>query len=243
MPEMRLPLARRLALGESDAGREEHARDGAVLIQVLPPRARFSLRLDAAGLERAGSLAGFVLDLPINRCRIAGGKRSLRLGPDEWLLCGKDEEAAQIARDAEAALCGSTHALVDQSHAYVALAVAGTGAAGAINSGCALALTRAAFPPLSATRTLLGKAEIILARWGDGPFEVLCQRSLAPYVRALLGQAALGGVGLGGEGLGEGLAGEGLAGQRLGRSGAGGGGRPDLGLSDRRRPGGVKGRI
>jgi len=198
MPEMRLPLARRLAL-ESDGGREEPARDGAVLIQVLPPRARFSLRLDAAGLERAGALAGFVLDLPINRCQIAGGKQSLRLGPDEWLLCGKEKEAAQIARDAEAALCGSTHALVDLSHAFVALAVAGTGAAGAINSGCALALTRAAFPPLSATRTLLGKAEIILARWGDGAFEILCQRSLAAYARALLGQAALGLGGLAGQ--------------------------------------------
>jgi sarcosine oxidase, subunit gamma len=196
MPEMHLPLARRLALGESDGGREEPAHDGAVLIGALPPRARFSLRLDAAGLQRVRVLAGCALDLPVNRCQIAGGRQCLRLGPDEWLLCGEEKDAVEIARDAEAALRGSTHALVDLSHAFVALAVSGAGAAGAINSGCPLALTVAAFPPWSATRTLLGKAEIILARWGDGSFEVLCQRSLAAYVRAFLGQAALAGQGL-----------------------------------------------
>jgi sarcosine oxidase subunit gamma len=195
MPEVRLPLARCLALSESDGAREERAHDGAVLIQALPPRARFSLRLAPAGLQRARWVAGFALDLPVNRCQIAGDRQSFRLGPDEWLLCGEEKDAAQMARDAEAALAGSTHALVDLSHAFVALAVSGAGAAGAINSGCPLELSRAAFPPLSATRTLLGKAEIILARWGEGPFELLCQRSLAAYVRAFLGQAALAGLG------------------------------------------------
>ena len=92
----------------------------------------------------------------------------MRLGPDEWLLSGPLSEAAQIAGDVEAALRGLHHALVDVGHARVALSVSGPRAADAINSGCALDLSPAAFPAGTATRTLLGKAEIVLATMGRG---------------------------------------------------------------------------
>jgi len=191
MPETRLPLVRRMALCEADAGQDTHGPGAAVVIRRLPPLARFSLRLAPALLGRATSVAGFTLDLPINRCRSAGGKQTLRLGPDEWLLCGPEMAAAQIARDVEAALGSLHHALVDLSHAHVALSVAGPQAADAINRGSALDLSPGAFPPGAATRTLLGKAEIILSRWAEiAAFEVECARSFAAYVREFLSTAA-----------------------------------------------------
>jgi len=50
-----------------------------------------------------------------------------------------------------------------------------------------------AFPAGSATRTLLGKAEIVLSRPGEAPsFEVECARSFARYVRDFLLEAARG---------------------------------------------------
>jgi len=191
MPERPFPPARRMALPEEDAGQDTPEAGAPVVIRRLPPVARFSLRLAPALLGRATSVAGFALDLPINRWRIAGGKRSLRLGPDEWLLCAPETAAAQIARDVEAALGSLHHAFVDLSHAHIALSVAGPRAADAINSGSPLDLSPTAFPPGDATRTLLGKAEIILSRGEDiAAFEVECARSYAAYVREFLSAAA-----------------------------------------------------
>ena len=60
-----------------------------------------------------------------------------------------------------------------------------------INAGCPLDLSPAAFPAGAATRTLLGKAEIILSRSDDAPaFEIECGRSFAAYVRDFLFVAA-----------------------------------------------------
>src|SRR5262245_49895081 len=92
MPEPRSFAIRRMALAEDDQGSDASARAGAVVIRPLPPVARFSLRLQPTLLEHAKSVAGFVLNLPINRCQSVQGKRTLRLGPDEWLLCGPQME-------------------------------------------------------------------------------------------------------------------------------------------------------
>jgi sarcosine oxidase subunit gamma len=186
MAETRQPGTRRMALTEI-----VDIASGAVVIQTLPPRARFSLRLDAALLATAGTIAGLTLDMAINRRTTAGGRAALRLGPDEWLLCGPEEEATRIRLDVENAVAGLHHSLVDISHLHVAFSVAGRRAADAINSGCPLDLSPAAFPAGHATRTLLGKAEVILARTDDGPtFEIECARSFAAYVRDFLLEAA-----------------------------------------------------
>jgi sarcosine oxidase subunit gamma len=190
MAETAARLARRAALRETDAGQALHPRSDAVVVRLLPPRARFSLRIDPLRLSQANGSSGFA-DLPINRCRTTARRTAMRLGPDEWLLSGPPSEAAQIVSDVEAALRGQHHALVDVGHARVALSVSGPRAADAINSGCALDLAAAAFPAGTATRTLLGKAEIILARWNEAPaFEIECARSFAAYVRDFLTEAA-----------------------------------------------------
>ncbi len=193
MAETPPPLSPRTALRETDpdVGRASSAKGDAVAIRLLAPRARFSLRVRPSLLARAKGSAGFALDLPINRCQAMGARMAMRLGPDEWLLCGPQSEAAQITGDVQAALAGLRYALVDVGHARVALSVSGPGAAGAINGGCALDLSPLAFPAGTATRTLLGKAEIILARWDPAPaFEIECGRSFAAYVRDFLHDAA-----------------------------------------------------
>jgi sarcosine oxidase, subunit gamma len=184
-------LSRRTPLSETDAEQDSLAQADAVAIRLLAPRARFSLRIDLSLLARAKAVAGFTLDMPINRYAAAAGRTAMRLGPDEWLLCGPESEAAQIAGDVEAALGRLHHALVDVGHARVALSVVGPRAADVINSACALDLAPAAFPAGAATRTLLGKAEIILSKWDDVPiFEIECGRSFAVYVRDVLCDAA-----------------------------------------------------
>lgn len=146
------------------------------MIALLPDFARWVLRLPAP----VASVGGFAIAMQINRCTSANGKLAARLGPDEWLLCAPPGTA-------EFTLEGR-HALVDVSHRYAALAV---DSAMVLTAGCPLDLHPAVFTPGSATRTLLGKAEIVLWRLPDAPgYRVECARSFAPYVLAFLREAA-----------------------------------------------------
>lgn len=186
-------LSRRAALPAIGEDGPVPGQSSAVAIRLLPPRTRLSLRLAPALAVQVAVAAGFALDVPVNRCKANAQRSVLRLGPDEWLLCGPESETAAIVRAVEAALAGHGHSLVDVSHAYVALAVTGPAAPEAINAGCPLDLWPGVFQAGHATRTLLGKAEIILARPGNAPgFEIECARSLAAYVRDFLLGAARG---------------------------------------------------
>jgi sarcosine oxidase subunit gamma len=87
-------------------------------------------------------------------------------------------------------LAGHFFSLVDLSHATVGFAVSGEHAAAILNAGCPLDLRDRSFPVGMATRTVLGKAEIILIRQEAASYLVECRRSFATYVAAFLREAA-----------------------------------------------------
>jgi len=191
MPEHRPAVARMPALAGFEA-RLDTLGD-ALDLRVLPPRARFSLRLAPGLLGALPQVGVLTLDVPVNRGAWSAGRAALRLGPDEWLLLAPEAESPAFAQALSAALAGHPHSLVDIGHRHAALAVAGPGAALILNSGCPLDLSEAAFPPCAATRTLLGKAEVVLARPdARAAFELECGRSYAAYVRDFLLEAARG---------------------------------------------------
>ncbi|WP_372424037.1 sarcosine oxidase subunit gamma [Salinarimonas chemoclinalis] len=165
---------------------------GRVAIAPLPPRTRLSLRLRPAAAADVGAVAGLSLDMPITATRAADGRRALRLGPDEWLLLADADEAEELTALVTAGLAGTFHALVDVSHRSCGLAVTGAGAGAALNAGCPLDLSPKAFPIGTATRTVLAKTEILLARLDADAFEVECWRSWADYLRGFLLEAARG---------------------------------------------------
>jgi sarcosine oxidase subunit gamma len=72
----------------------------------------------------------------------------------------------------------------------VAIAVTGSAAAATINSGCPQDLSLDAFPVGAASRTILGKVEIVLLRTATDGFLVECLRSFSDYVFAFLSEAA-----------------------------------------------------
>ena len=117
----------------------------------------------------------------------AGGRAALWLGPDEWLLLAPSDQAVAIAEAMPQA-----DSLVEVSDAFVALRLAGPHAARVLSAGCPLDLPPGAFPPGTATRTLLGKAGITLWRMGAEAWHLEVARSLAAYVRAFLAEAARG---------------------------------------------------
>ena len=58
-----------------------------------------------------------------------------------------------------------------------------------LHAGCPLDLDIEAFPEGMCTRTIFGKAEIVLWRTGPVTFRVECGRSFAPYVVGLMAEA------------------------------------------------------
>jgi sarcosine oxidase, subunit gamma len=158
--------------------------EAGIAILPLTPSARFSLRLAAAVVE-IGEAGGFWLDIPINTCHVAGERMTVRLGPNEWLLFGPQADA--IRHDVASTLGDRFFSLVDVGDRDLAFAVAGIHARDVINGGCPLDLDDIVFPAGSASRTLLGKAEIVLIRPGTERFyRIECGRSFALYVRAYL---------------------------------------------------------
>ena len=148
------------------------------MVEELPRFARWSLRL-----PEPLNLPDFVLDLPINRASTNGERLAARIGPDEWLLVAPAGDTPDFS-----ALAGRRHSLVDVSHRYAAFAVQGENV---LAAGCPLDLHPDFFTPGSATRTLLGKAEIVLWRLAEArAYRVECARSFAPYVQRFLEEHA-----------------------------------------------------
>ncbi len=160
----------------------------AVSFTLVPPMTRLSARGGAEAARRIG--ATFGVDLPADplRARTAGDRAALWLGPDEWLLLAP--ETPDLARRVGEGLAGEPGCVVDISHRQVGILLLGAGAATVLNAGCPLDLAEAAFPPGTCTRTVLGKAEVVLWRRAPDRFVVECWRSFAPYVLAFLKLAA-----------------------------------------------------
>ncbi len=153
---------------------------GRLLLQPAPDLARLVLRGDASALGVA-----FGLELPTQPCRAAeaSGRSVLWLGPDEWLLL-----ASPGTLDATISVPGA--AVVDVGHRQVGLVLDGPDAPDVLAAGCPLDLHPTAFPVGMCTRTVFGKAEIVLWRQDTMRFHVEVWRSFAAYVHALLERAA-----------------------------------------------------
>jgi sarcosine oxidase subunit gamma len=148
---------------------------------------RFSLRMIPSAVTARLVTAGFPLALLINRCSTADGRISCRLGPDEWLLVAPETDGALLAGEIAAGLGDRVFSLVDVGHRNAAISVEGPRSREVLNGGCPLDLDDAAFPAGAATRTLFGKAEIVLIRpTAERFYRVECGRSFAPYVQGLL---------------------------------------------------------
>mgnify|MGYP003597639547 CR=1 FL=1 len=157
-----------------------------------PPAGRLSIRLGNADGVEAG---GLDLACPLNRVVTAGTRLAARLGPDEWLIVVAAGDEQAVAKELGAALAGGHCTMTDISHRNTAFEVAGAAADAVLAAGCPLDLERV--PQGFATRTLLGKAEIVLIRLGDAPdgtrrYRIECWRSFGRYLHAFLTEAAAG---------------------------------------------------
>ena len=161
----------------------------AATILRLPRLGRFLLRCRNEAVEAVTGAYGVALPRQACRAALAGSRAALWLGPDEWLLFLPENEVEDCAIALTQALAGRPHSLVEISHRDVGLEVAGPEAATILNVGCPLDLDGSVFPVGMCTRTVLGKAEIVLWRDAEHSFRIEVAQSLAGYVLALLREA------------------------------------------------------
>ncbi|RWC12915.1 MAG: sarcosine oxidase subunit gamma family protein [Mesorhizobium sp.] len=144
------------------------------------------MRAPEASLTALSKALGVSLPAKPKTSAAKAGRTALWLGPDEWLVideAGKDPLA-------DCAKVTALHSAVGISHRNVAFSVTGPAAAVTVNSGCPQDLSLDAFPVGAASRTILGKAEIVLLRTAADAFRVECWRSFSDYVFTLLSEAA-----------------------------------------------------
>lgn len=158
-------------------------------LRLLPSVAKLIFRGRLEAIVAAGGAFGVAL--PNIACRAAtrDDRAALWLGPDEWLLLAPEHEEAEIKETLDASLAGLPHALVAVGHRNTGIGISGEQATAVLNSGCPLDLDVEAFPVGMCTRTLLGKAEIVLWRTGHTTFRIEVWRSFAAYVWQFLDEA------------------------------------------------------
>lgn len=152
-----------------------------VRLLLVPPLTRFLVRAGSDATAAIGKAIG--VPLPITPCRTNGSKDrvALWLGPDEWLVIADEDVSLPVPQPMTS--------IIDVSHAFTGIAVHGPRAAWTINAFCALDLGLSAFPVGMCTRTVLGKAQIILWRLDAELFRIEVARSFARYVWDLLEEA------------------------------------------------------
>jgi sarcosine oxidase subunit gamma len=166
------------------AGRTTNAPS--VKVEVLPPAERISLRAPEASVAALSKALGVILPKKPKTSASKAGRTALWLGPDEWLVI---DEAGNDPL-ADCAGVSALHSAVGISHRNIAISVIGPAAEAAINSGCLQDLSLDIFPVGAASRTILGKAEIVLLRTAADAFRVECWRSFSDYVFTFLSEGS-----------------------------------------------------
>ncbi|MEL6609215.1 MAG: sarcosine oxidase subunit gamma family protein [Pseudomonadota bacterium] len=112
------------------------------------------------------------------------------MSPDEVLvMCPRDKAEARIATLTKA-LAGTHHMVTDVSDARAVFTISGKGARDVMAKVCPVDFRPAAFGPGQFRRTRI--AQVACAFWLDdaGAFHLICFRSVADYVWAVLEDAA-----------------------------------------------------
>jgi len=148
---------------------------------------RISLRAEEkaiAGLEKA---VGISLPRKPATSATVGEVTALWIGPDEWLILGK--EGSELEAKLNQVNTG-LYSAVAINHRNTAITVSGKNAVNALNGGCPRDLSLEAFPVGACGRTIIGKAEVVLWRTAENGFHVECWRSFSDYVWKYLADSA-----------------------------------------------------
>jgi len=156
-------------------------------LRPLPPATRLAFYGAAEARALAATVWGTGFSTEPLLAMHAGGRASLWLGPDEYLLLAPGaDDPAELTRGLDAAIGIVPHALVDVSHRQTAFEIHGPHAEAILAGACPLDLDLAEFPVDRCTRTVFAKADIVLWRRDTTRFHIEVWRSFTDYVTGLL---------------------------------------------------------
>jgi sarcosine oxidase subunit gamma len=148
------------------AGLPKASNDAAVRLTAIGFRALLNLRCrtqDARMLAALGDALG--MPLPVEPNRVSGDdeRAVLWLGPDEWLVLAADGEEHGLEKQLRAAADDDAWlSVVDVSHNYTGLMLAGPAARDVLAKGCPLDLHRLKFRPGDCAQTVLAGVRVLL---------------------------------------------------------------------------------
>lgn len=173
-----------------------------VALDEVPGRTLVELKIataqDGSGADTQAMEGewGFALP-PSGRASGDGERLAVWLGPGWWLLDAPEVEGA-AADTFEAPLVqrlrgvGGRVSVVEVSAGLAVLEVAGRHAAAVLAHGCSIDLHPRVFGPGRAARTMLAKAQVVLARADAAPtYRIWVRSSVARYLIAWLLDAAM----------------------------------------------------
>ena len=161
--------------------------NSSVTIEAALDAARISLRATARGASDYGKKIGLDLPTKPGQSNSKSGLSALWIGPDEWLIIAEKAGVESLIPARQS----TQTSITDISHRNVAFLISGDGAENTLSSSSPRDLSLAAFPVGCASRTIFGKAEVVLLRTGKTSFRMECWRSFSPYVWELLCEGAL----------------------------------------------------
>jgi sarcosine oxidase, subunit gamma len=114
----------------------------------------------------------------------------LWLGPDEWLVCSRQQQAATLEGKLTQALTGQFASAVDIGSGYTLLEVSGEKVRDVIARGCPLDLHPRVFAPGQCAQSHYFKASIVLVPASEDTYELVVRRSFADYFCRIMLDAA-----------------------------------------------------
>ena len=158
-----------------------------VSLTPLPPLERVSLRAGVGSSVALGKALGTPLPANPGGTETNKGVSTLWIGPDEWIILGRQGSGIIEKLDK---VKDHSFSAVAIDHRNTGMTVAGPNAEIALNGGCPRDLSLAAFPVGNCSRTILSKAEIVLWRKGREVFHLECWRSFSDYVWKYLAESS-----------------------------------------------------
>ena len=147
-------------------------------IEPAPDRSLVSLRVSR---QVAGD-AVRRLDLAPPLSTAGEDPQSLWLGPDHWLLVGRQQPASAMIERCATWLAGLLHNAVDQSAAYRVLRIEGGGAREVLASGSGLDFREQSFSRGGCRPTRLAQVGVVAVAVGRDAFELYVDRGYGKYL-------------------------------------------------------------
>ncbi|WP_193142895.1 MULTISPECIES: sarcosine oxidase subunit gamma [unclassified Meridianimarinicoccus] len=156
----------------------------AVTVTILPPVARFNLRIAPSDLAAASQAFGLSLPTKIGQGEQNADRGAYCIGPDEWLLHAAEADQQAIVAAFDEVRANTPHSLVVISDRELTIGITGPAAAELLSVACPLDLSR--IPVGGAKRTVFDYAQVTLIRDGEDAFRLEVWRSYFPHVHGLL---------------------------------------------------------